>query len=274
MFFNSQLAGVYGMRPLESLDLRIPADLNTHKTVFQELIEQGMKELGSTIQAELKNYIKQEVTRIASEEFGKAIGKEMGNVAGNLAGSIMDEMAAAAEQRKAEEAKRQQLAELERIRQQRLSIKIKLREEFLSTLADQKIPIIAPQPETYFFMLNQLSDSTMSVSMFNVFVNSQNQLPYKVDLVKDYQKTVGVTKSWLYGPFKTTQEAQLKLNDIALNAFTGFFDLTHDVYFVHGTGTGANPVIMDAGDFWGTGIKSQQKNTTSDDFWGVKKKNN
>lgn len=272
--FSSQVAGVYGMRPLESINLGKPTDLKSQKTEFEKLIDQGVKELGSLARQELKNYVKREVTKAVSKELGKEFGKEMGNQAGALVGSIMNDMAEAKARREAEEAERQRLWQLEQDRLRRLTIKKSLRSEFLTTLVDGKMPIVAPQPENFFFIINQETDSTLSVSLFNVFANASNQLPYKVEMIKAYQNEIKSTKSWLYGPFKTTKEAQTKINDLAIDAFTGFFELEVDKFYVHGGQQGSNApqTQVDDGDFWGTGNKTNTT-TTSDDFWGVKKKN-
>lgn len=262
------------MRPLESINLGKPTDLKSQKTEFEKLIDQGVKELGSLARQELKNYVKREVTKAVSKELGKEFGKEMGNQAGALVGSIMNDMAEAKARREAEEAERQRLWQLEQDRLRRLTIKKSLRSEFLTTLVDGKMPIVAPQPENFFFIINQETDSTLSVSLFNVFANASNQLPYKVEMIKAYQNEIKSTKSWLYGPFKTTKEAQTKINDLAIDAFTGFFELEVDKFYVHGGQQGSNApqTQVDDGDFWGTGNKTNTT-TTSDDFWGVKKKN-
>jgi len=274
-FFYSGVAGEYGMRPLESIDVNMPTDFNSQKSQFDKLIQQG----GVALRNEIPKLIRSEVTKIAAEEFGKAAGKQLGNAAGDLAGDLINMWADAAAQKKAEEAERQRLLLLEQERQKRLQVKAGLRMQFTARLQDNNIPIVAPQPENFFVILNQHSDSTLTVSTFNVFANGMGQLPYKVELMKAYQKEIGARKSWLYGPFKTLKEAQTKVDQLALEAFTGFFDLQEDAYYVHGGGSSVSntPTPTSDEDFWGTSSKpkpAETKTTTTDDFWGTKKKDN
>lgn len=273
-FFYSQIAGEYGMRPLESIDVNMPADFRSQKSQFDKLVEQG----GVALRNEIPKIVRSEVAKIAAKEFGKAAGKELGNVAGDFAGEVINMWADKAAQKKAEEAERQRLLLLEQERQKRLQVKAGLRTQFLAQLQDNNIPIVAPQPENFFVILNLKSDSTLSVSTFNVFANGMGQLPYKVELIKAYQKEVYTKKSWLYGPYKTLKEAQAKVDELALESFTGFFDLEEDAYYVHGGSSVANtPPATSDEDFWGTSSKPKPAETTqstTDDFWGTKKKDN
>ncbi len=256
-FYSSEAVGLYGVRDPSSLSPDgSNSSISNQMTNWEILWEKGEGELRKFVEKEVKNLVKDEIKKAVGNEIGNALGNQLGGVAGNLAGDLLF----GNPEKQAAEAERKAQLEAERVAQRQKEIMREYHSEFRSLLVDNNLSVVPLIPQTLVFIVNLEEGNGVTFSLFSLQPNSYGELPYKIDLMKDYQNKTGKTQSYLYGPYTTLEQARIEIKKIAFMAFLGFHEVRQDVTFIHGQGkTIATPAA--------TG------NTSSDDsFWGTTKK--
>lgn len=231
------------------------ASIKDQMTNWDKLMEKGEQELRKFVESEVKKYVKDEIRKAVGREAGKALGNQMGGMAGELAGDILF----GNEAKQAAEAERQAQLEAERVARRQKEIMEEYRAEFRSLLVDNNLSVVPLVPQTLVCILNLEEGNAISFSLFNLEPNSYGELPYKIDLMADYQEKTGKTQSYLYGPFKSVDQAREEIQKVAFMAFLGFYEVRPDVSYSFGktatTPTQTTPAATND-DFWGTTKKS------------------
>ncbi len=255
-FSASEAVGLYGMRDPASLSPDgANGSINDQMTNWEILWQQGEAELRKYVENQVKNLVRNEIRKAVGREAGKALGNQLGGTAGNLAGDILF----GNPEKQAAEAERQAQLEAERVARRQQEIMHEYQAEFRSLLVDNNLSVVPLVPQTLVFMVNLEEGNAISFSLFNLQPNSYGELPYKIDLVKDYQKKTGKTQNYLYGPYKTVEHAREEIKKIAFMAFLGFYEVKEDVVYTFGKSQSAQPTSTPSASddsFWGTTKKS------------------
>ena len=109
------------------------------------------------------------------------------------------------------------------------------------------------------------------ISPFSLFANSENELPYKVDVIKDFKSKLSKPYVYLQGPYKSLEEQKNAVAAFQTNARNNYVSysllkFTYKPEFVSSSNKN--------GDFWGekkTNNSEPKKNVETEDFWGEKK---
>lgn len=192
-------------------------------------------------------------------------------LAGGVAiAGVIGQIAYENKQRKIEEAKR--VAEQQKIAQENQRIealrlaKIKVQQLFMNTIKDNAMPLIQESGNYSFFIVSKLSNNKIGMSKFNMYKSSNNDLPYKKDIVEAYKKETAVGNVNFYGPFSSESE----FNDYKKLAEQSFIQVK-EVYFEaqkKSSQLSTSKKNNAEYDVWGNKIKSKtEKTTTESDFW-------
>jgi len=184
--------------------------------------------------------------------------------------------------RRAAEAEKKRIAERERQRREQIRKENEARSSFLASLTDQNIPvqIEGNNTEVFCFFVNKESNSAISFSLFSLYANDYNKIPYKVDVVKAYQQQSGKTNFYLYGTFNSIEAAKSKIKTLTQNANNSYIEIYQDVIFKMAQEFSQNNPAQQTPKFdaWGNQISPKTQpaanNTTSNpatpkyDAWG------
>lgn len=130
--------------------------------------------------------------------------------------------------RKKAEAERKRLLEEQRLRE------IAARKFFMGMLKDHNMPYFVTEAKLYFFFVGEESDKEIEIHEFHLIPNSDKNLPYKRDVVSKFKESYrgrGFKNVYLYGPFKTKTEQQLKIKEIEKNAENSYVECLLRDYF-------------------------------------------
>jgi hypothetical protein len=254
--YNSGAYGLYGFRDVNAIDVgQSSTSIQTQMTNWDKLMAQGEVELRKFVENEVKKYVKSEIKKAVGNELANSLGGQYGGVAGKLAGDILF----GNEEKQAAEAERQAQLERERIAMEQKNLANSYSREFRSLLVDHNLSVVPTIPKTILFIVNIEEPNAISFSLFELPPNSYGELPYKIDLIKDYQQKTGRTQNYLYGPFKNVDAAKEEIKKIAFMAFLGFHEVKEDVQYTYGiskkSGPTNSPTTQDD-NFWGTTKKS------------------
>lgn len=254
-FHSSGAVGLYGSRDASLIDVGQDSNrsIKEQMTNWEKLWAQGEIELQKYVEKEVKKFVKNEIKKAVGDEMGKSIGNQYGGVAGDLAGNILF----GNPDKEAAEAERQAKLEQERIAKQQQELMKKYQAEFKSLLTDANLSVVPLIPQTLVFIVNLEENNGVSFSLFNLQPNGYGELPYKIDVMKDYQQKTGKTNSYLYGSFKTVESAREEIKKVAFMAFLGFHEVKEDVVFNYTNGQKESPTNHSSDDsFWGTTKKN------------------
>jgi hypothetical protein len=232
------------------------ASIKDQMTNWDKLMQQGEMELRKYVESQVKNLVKDEIRKAVGREAGKALGNQFGGAAGELAGDLLF----GNEAKQAAEAERQAQLEADRVARRQKEIMREYQAEFKSLLVDNNLSIVPLIPQTLVFIVNVEENNAVSFSLFNLQPNNYGELPYKINLMKDYQTKTGKTQSYLYGPYKSLDQAEEEIKKIAFMAFLGFHEVKQDIVYTYGQGQSTAAPTESA------------PASSSDDFWGTTKK--
>ena len=143
---------------------------------------------------------------------------------------------------------------------------------FLDKLLDKKIPVVVDSKEVFFIVISRkYHEKKIYISPFSLFANSENELPYKVDVIKDFKSKLSKPYVYLQGPYKSLEEQKNAVAAFQTNARNNYVSysllkFTYKPEFVSSSNKN--------GDFWGekkTNNSEPKKNVETEDFWGEKK---
>jgi hypothetical protein len=201
------------------------------------------------------------------EAFSWGIGKTISTgeldldlVTGGI--GIISNIAKNNEERRAREA-----AEAERMKKEREQLEMlnRKRRSFFETYTRSKYSRTGGCKLSYFFFLNKEGNAVISFSqIFSIPKNSTNQLPFRIDIEKNYKSQTNKNQVFLKGPFCSSDEAIKQAQLIASvandNIIAVYDEVSYSYYSRH---------LTISNDFWGESNKIQKK--AEDDFWGTNK---
>ena len=149
---------------------------------------------------------------------------------------------------------------LARIERQRLA-KLKLQSDYMNTIVDHEIPILVETKKNYFFFVSKINTTSVNLSKFHVYANKGNELPYKVDMVREFKARYDDKNVCIYGPYKNEFSRDMQYNlirDDGLNSHISVdersFYLKNNKFDEDSSSTTDNNKY----DFWGN-IKTNTK---------------
>jgi hypothetical protein len=236
-----------------------------------------------------RDYYDQSIRRKQDIQRQNELVKQAGNIAANAINHYQKQNAAndarkaeyrrqlAEERRESEEEERREAADrrleaerrqAEREEKERIS---NAQSSFLDNLYDKKIPVVVDSKEVFFVIISRNYDEQkISISPFSLFANSEYELPYKVDVIKDFKSKLSKPYVYVQGPYKSLEEQKNAVAAFQTNARNNYVSyslikFTYKPEFVSSSNKNA--------DFWGekkTNNTEPKKNVETEDFWGEK----
>ena len=168
------------------------------------------------------------------------------------------------EQRRREIRERNRREEEERIKKERIkTAKI----QFMNSLTDAKIPLSYSTAKAYFILLVKINDEEIKLSKVTLHKNSDNQLPYKQDVLNKFKKKHNVKDIFVYGAYSSQQQQDNHYKSIKRDAQSSYINIGNDITFSYNK-SGTVKAKTSNTDFWGN--KKKKTTTTkkkSSDFW-------
>ncbi|OSY88952.1 hypothetical protein WH52_04620 [Tenacibaculum holothuriorum] len=198
----------------------------------------------------------------------------------NKFNNVLEGMARAKEnQRKFEERELKRIAEKKRLRklrweeeerrekaERKRKEKIKnSKKEFMNTLSDAKIPLSYPNATAYFIIIAKTGEESIKLSKLILYKNSNNQLPYKQDVIKKFKNKYRLNNIYIQGPFTSKALQEREYQNIKGYARSSYIKVGNDINFSYGTKGKAK--VNSNTDFWGKKKKTTTKKTKKKDFW-------
>ncbi|AFU68112.1 putative serine-rich protein [Psychroflexus torquis ATCC 700755] len=183
------------------------------------------------------------------------------------------------EEKERESAERNERLRLDRLEYIRLQAEREEKERisnaqssFLDNLYDKKIPVVVDSKEVFFLIISRNNDEKqIYISPFSLFANGENELPYKIDVIKDFKSKVSKPYVYAQGPYNSLEEqknAVANFQSKARNNYVSYSLLKFTYKPKFESSSNKN------GDFWGekkTNSTEPKKNVETEDFWGEKK---
>ncbi|CAM1346879.1 hypothetical protein [Tenacibaculum insulae] len=154
--------------------------------------------------------------------------------------------------------------EEERLKKERIET---AKTQFMNTLTDAKIPLSYSSAKAYFILLAKINDEEIKLSKLTLHKNSDNQLPYKQDVLNKFKKKHNVKDVFVYGVYSSQQQQESYFQSIKRNAQSSYINIGNDITFSYNK-SGTIKTKTSNTDFWGN--KKKKTTTTkkkSNDFW-------
>lgn len=178
------------------------------------------------------------------------------------------------ESRREEEEKRQRkLRRLDEEKKEEEKRKEEIRiknakRQFMNDLKDVKIPLNYPNSKAYFIIITKTGEEKIQLSMFTLLRNSDNQLPYKQDILNKFKKENALLNQiYIQGPFITQQQQEKEYQNIKEYAKLSYIEIGKEITFKYNSSN--NKTKNSNIDFWGNKKKKKttKKSKKKSDFW-------
>ncbi|MFT4800712.1 MAG: hypothetical protein ACI87N_000568 [Flavobacteriales bacterium] len=143
---------------------------------------------------------------------------------------------------------------------------------FLESIYDKKIPVVVNSKEVYFIIIcRNYDEEKIYLSPFSLYANSENEIPYKVDVIKDFKSKASQPYVFLQGPYNSLEEQKNAVATFQSNARNNYvsYSLLKFTYKPK-----LENITNKNVDFWGEKKNNNtepKKNVETEDFWGEKK---
>lgn len=169
----------------------------------------------------------------------------------------------AREQREWEERERRE-AEERRVAAEEKRIE-SAKSSFLGSIADVKIPLFFDQPQAYGLFVSKTGNETITIIPVILYKNTDNQLPYKVDVIKHLKEQYGLSYLNTHGIYSSYEQLKTQVDQLNQLAKNHYINVTKEKQIEYGKKQSANG---NDEDFWGTQkTKTKPKSKKTDDFW-------
>ncbi len=160
-------------------------------------------------------------------------------------------------QRRREEERRRKAAEERKIKNAKSS--------FLNSIADVKIPLFLDHPQAYAIFVSKIGNETIKIIPATLYKNTDNQLPYKIDVIKKLKSQYSLTNLNTHGIYGSYDQLQNKLGKLYSLAQNSYINVTKEKHLEFGKKQNNGSTGK---DFWGIKkSKTKSKSKKADDFW-------
>ncbi len=168
------------------------------------------------------------------------------------------------EERERRERVEREKREREAAEQRRVS---NAQNSFIQSITDQKIPLFFDQHIAYVLFISKTNSEGLLLIPTLLHKNSDNQLPYKRDVINALEKDRNLKNLYVYGVYNDFEEfksAAVKLSTQAQNSYISISEIKR---FEYGTPqNNKTKTNSSQEDFWGEKKKKPTSKKT-DDFW-------
>ncbi|WP_121666572.1 hypothetical protein [Mesonia aquimarina] len=156
-----------------------------------------------------------------------------------------------------EEERKRQAAEEKRIEN--------AKSNFLSSIADVKIPLFFEHPQAYVLFVSKMGNETIKIIPVTLYKNTDNQLPYKIEVIKKIKTQKSLNNLSTHGVYSSYEQLQTQVDQLYSSAQNNYIKVTIEKQIDFGkkqTETGNSE------DFWGSQkTNTKAKSKKDDDFW-------
>lgn len=218
-------------------------------------------------QATRDYYAKAQAQQQHNDELNAIAIKGINQVAGLISDIQRDRAANKARMLAEEQEERREAAErrleVERLEAERRQAQREENERifaqfsFIDNFYDKKIPVVVDSKEVFFIIISRkYHEKKIYISPFSLFANSENELPYKVDVIKDFKSKISRPYVYVQGPYKSLDEqknAVAAFQTKARNNYVSYslLKFTYKPEFVSSSNNN--------GDFWGEKKSTEAK---------------
>ncbi|WP_366187108.1 hypothetical protein [Flavobacterium ovatum] len=144
------------------------------------------------------------------------------------------------------------------------------RSNFMNGIQDMDMPVVVNKKEVFFIIITKMNnEDKIEISPFSLIANTDNILPYKIDIVSDYKKITGRNSIFVQGPYYTFDEQKKAISSFQKNAKNNYTSYSLIKYSYEDQFNKAASLNQ---DFGGKEATNTPSTTTSEstDFWGEK----
>ncbi|WP_275316921.1 hypothetical protein [Tenacibaculum bernardetii] len=158
-----------------------------------------------------------------------------------------------------------------------LEAKVKLEEileesqlEFIKSLIHQSLPLVVSTNKVFFYMVDISRNLTRSIRFapFTIIADANKQIPYRKDIIEDFELKTGTYGYSIYGPYTSQLEQESAMKAMAANAARIEIGREKDLFYTY-VQKNRNENNSKT-DFWGNKTKPKQKKNkkqTKKSFW-------
>jgi DNA repair exonuclease SbcCD ATPase subunit len=171
------------------------------------------------------------------------------------------------EKREKEEARRQRQIEQERYERKKAIEDAK--ENFMQSLSDHEIPLFYDHPQAFLLLVSKASDEELKMIPVLLYKNSDNQLPYKQDVVNTVKTSRNLRNVKVYGVYSSFEELKEASRNLYSQGSRNYVIVTETKKMEFGkpqTAPKNQGEKETQEDFWGN-PSEKPKTETDDDFW-------